>query len=577
MEFDLVLRNGTIIDGLRTPRFQGDIGIRAGRIAAMGRFPGGAPREINADGLIVAPGFIDLHTHYDSQIFWDPLCTLSGWHGVTSVVIGNCGFGFAPVRPESRDRAMLTMARNEAVPVESMRAGMPWDWESYPEFLDSLDRAPKGVNVLGYIGINPIMTYVMGFDAKGRAATADESKRMCEILREGLVAGGCGFSFQMTGQDSAQRDGDGTPMITDVMAEEDLIEFAKTLGGWGHGFIQMIGPRSVAERLAEVSGRPVIWNLLTIGTDQHGQKVVDTKTKEVLDWRASIEWLNDLNKVRGLRVFGQAQINSNIMEFTFEDWNLFDARPLWREATLGTVAERLAKLADPARREAIRADYDAGKGPRAGIHTVIPQLRLDRVYSNDPALKKYEGWTVGEIAHDQGKHVVDAMLDVAVADELKATFGTQPADVDVGSMRELVNSDYALPGVSDGGAHTKFGTMGTYTTEFLTEWVRDKGVMDLEQAHWRLSAYPAIASGFKDRGWLKEGSPADIVIYDYEGLELLPHERSYDFPAGAWRLTRKAKGYEYTIVNGEVTLEDSVPTGALSGKLLRHGREPIGE
>jgi N-acyl-D-aspartate/D-glutamate deacylase len=571
-DFDVIIRGGTIIDGLRTPRFRGDVGIRSGRVAALGSFPGAAHREIDATDLIVAPGFIDMHTHYDSQIFWDPWCSLSGWHGVTSVVIGNCGFGFAPVKPEHRDRAMLTMARNEAVPVESMRAGMPWDWETYPEFLDSLDQTPKGVNVLGYMGLNPIMTHVMGFDAKGRAATADESRRMCQLLREGLEAGACGFSFQMTGEDSAQRDGDGTPMITDVMAREDLIPFAKTLGEWGRGFIQMIGPRSVAETLADVSGRPVIWNLLTIGVDQHGQELVDVETKEVLDWRRSVTWLMDLNRNRGLRVFGQAQFVDNSMEFTFEDWNLFDSKPLWREATLGSASERLIKLSDPTRRQALRDDYDAGNGPTAAIHTSIPGLRLEWVHSSDPTLKRYEGYTVGEIAAEQGKHVIDAMLDIAVADDLKAGFGTPPVPTDVNAMRELVNSDYTIPGVSDGGAHTKFITMGAYTTEFLTKWVRDEHVMDLEQAHWRLSAYPAIASGFTDRGWIKEGSPADIVVYDYEGLDLRPPERTYDFPAGAWRLTRKATGYRYTVVNGEVTLEDGVPTGALPGNLLRHGR-----
>jgi N-acyl-D-amino-acid deacylase len=576
-DYDLVIRGGTIIDGLRTPRFRGDIAIKAGRIASIGRVQGTASRAIDADGLMVVPGFIDMHTHYDAQIFWDPWCTLSGWHGVTSVVIGNCGFGFAPVRPEERERSMLTMERNEAVPVECMREGMPWDWETYPEYLDSVERAPKGVNVLGYVGLNPVMTHVMGFDAKGRRATPEESRRMCQLLREGYEAGACGFSFQMSGENSVQRDGDGTPMITDVMAEEDLIEFAKTLSEWGNGFIQMLGPRSVAEDLARVSGRPIIWNILTVGRDQHGQEVIDSKTSEVLDWRGNIRWLDELNKVQGLRVFGQTQTNSNPKEFTFEDWNMFDGSPLWREPTMGSVQERLTKLADPVRRQALRADYDAGKGPRAGPQVDIPGFILESVHVRE--LKKYEGYSIAEIAAGSGKHVVDAMLDIAVADGLRAVFATPPEamQMDVNAIRQLSNSDYALPGVSDGGAHTKFNINSVYTTDFLTKWVRDEGVMDLEQAHWRLSAYSAIACGFKDRGWLREGSPADIVVYDFEGLELLPHERAYDQPAGGWRLSRKAKGYKYTIVNGEVTMEESVPTGALPGKLLRHGRDQAEE
>jgi N-acyl-D-amino-acid deacylase len=567
-EYDLVIRGGTIIDGLRTPRFRGDLAVKDGKISAIGRVAAGSgEKEIDASGLIVAPGFIDMHTHYDSQIFWDPYCTLSGWHGVTSVVVGNCGFAFAPVAPENRERAMLTMARNEAVPMESMREGMPWDWETYPEFLESLDRTPKGVNVLGYVGMNPIMTYVMGFESKGRAATPEELDRMCRLLEEGLEAGGCGFSVQLMGEDSPQRDHDGTPMITDTMAERDLMAFAQTLGRAGRGFIQMIGSLDMAERLAEESGRPVIWNLLAVEADQHGAPM--------MDHLEAIRRIDELNKVKGIRVFAQAMTVDMNLEFTFEDWNLFDRSPLWREATLGNVEERTVKLSDPEGRKALREEYDEGRAPTLGheVKSTIGDLKLEWIHSRDPELKKFEGLTVQEIADATGKHVIDAMLDVAVADELKAGFGTPPGDTNVEAMRQVANSDYALPGVSDGGAHTKFITHGSYTTQFLTKWVRDKQIMDLEQAHWRLSAYPAIASGFKDRGWLKEGSPADVVIYDLESLEVLSSERTYDFPAGAWRLTQKASGYRYTIVNGEITFIDGESTGATPGRLLRHGRD----
>merc|ERR1719456_1417826 len=243
--YDIVIRNGTVFDGLRTPRFVSDIGVKDGKIATIGRISKDVAcnKEIDATGLNVCPGFVDLHTHYDAQIFWDPYCTLSGWHGVTSVVIGNCGFGYAPCKPEMRSRAMKTMERTEAVPYEAQEKGMPWDWESFPEFLDSVERTPKGVNLLSYAGLAPLMTHVMGLEnAKNRAATAEEMKEMKRLLREAMEAGACGFSAQILGKTSAQRDYDGTPMVTDTMAKEDLYAFGSVLSELGRGFIQVTGP-----------------------------------------------------------------------------------------------------------------------------------------------------------------------------------------------------------------------------------------------------------------------------------------------------------------------------------------------
>ena len=575
-EFDTIIRGGTVIDGLRTPRFLGDIGIKDGRIASIGRIAESeGTRVLDAEGLIVAPGFVDLHTHYDSQVFWDPYCTISGWHGVTSVVIGNCGFGFAPVAPEDQDRAMLTMARNEAVPLESMKEGMAWDWETYPEFLDSLDRTPKGVNVLSYVGLNPLMSYVMGMEsAKGRTATAAERAEMCRLFEEALEAGGCGFSVQLGGENSVQRDYDGTPMITDLMSEEDLLAFAEVMRKVGRGFVQIAGSFETAEKVAEVSGRPVIWNLLAPATDQHGQNTPPH--------RLMIEKLEAAN-ARGLRIFAQALTVDVGFEFNLEDWNLFDSSPIWREVTIGTREVRMEKMRDPEQRQALRDEYDAGDGPIAGGGTEagmraaggganvsgIAQLTVEEVESAE--LKHYEGLALTEIAEREGKHIIDAFLDLSLADDLQATFVTPPRPTDPEAMAEVANSSVAIPGVSDGGAHTKFITLGAYPTEFLARWVRDAGIMDLEQAHWRLSAYPALAAGFKDRGCIREGAPADIVVYDYEKLAMLPVEKAWDFPAGAWRRVRKADGYRWTMVSGEVTFEDSECTGATPGKLLRHG------
>jgi N-acyl-D-amino-acid deacylase len=570
--FDKVIRGGTIFDGQRTPRFVSDIGIRDGVIAYIGDIRDvGAAEVIDARGLNVAPGFVDLHTHYDSQVFWDPYCTLSGWHGVTSVVIGNCGFGFAPCKPEDRERAMLTMARNEAVPLATMREGMPWDWESFPEFLDSLERMPKGVNILSYVPLSPVMMNVMGLEAaKNRPATAVERGRLAEVFNQALDAGACGFSAQIAGAEGVQRDYDGTPMITDVMAREDLMLFARILRDRGEGFIQIAGGGlDLAEQLAWESGRPIIWNMLAVGADQHGAATMMHKD--------AIRWLDDVN-ARGLRIFAQALTCNVGFTFTMEEWNLFDSSPIWRQVTLGPREERLAKMRDPAIRQALRDELDAGKGPIAGGGTEemnpLGNAGLGGLFITETASaawRDFEGCTVGEMARALEKHPVDAFLDLVVAEDLKTTFETPPLKLNDEAMKEVARSSVALPGVSDGGAHTKFVTLGAYPTEFLTVHVRQNNIMDLEEAHWRLAGYPAYAAGLKDRGVLREGMPADIVIYDLEALEMSPPEIAHDYPAKEWRRIRRAKGYRYIMVNGEVTFVDGECTGATPGRLLRHG------
>ena len=569
-EFDTVLKGGTVIDGLKSGRFVADLGIKDGRIASIaGGIPAGsAAKVLDASGLIVAPGFIDLHTHYDSQVYWDPWCSISGWHGVTSVGIGNCGFGFAPCRPESRDRAMLTMSRNEAVPLETMKAGMPWDWETYPEFLDSLDRAPKGVNLLSFQPLAPLMAYVMGADgAKSRPATDSERAEMCRLLEESMQAGSCGWSAQLFGEHSIQRDYDGTPMITDTMAEADLLAFAGVLRKVGRGFIQAIGAsHELFEKLSTVSGRPIIYNVIALTTDQHG---VANES-----FRKTLEWIEDAN-LRGHRIFAQAVTTEIAFEFTLATWNLFDSSPVWRVVTLGGPEQRLARMKDPDLRQALKDELDnSGNNGMLNFSSVIgrgiPALEIHSVKRVD-LKKQYEGFTVGEIATREGKHVIDAFLDLAVADNLDTTFGTPPLPYDVEQMREMANSSYAIPGISDGGAHTKFMTFGAYPTEYLTKIARDDALVSLEHAHWSLSALPAMASGFRDRGYIREGMAADLVVYDLDRLAMGRQEKAWDYPANEWRQVRKAEGYRWIIVNGAVTFEDGACTGAIPGALLRHG------
>lgn len=561
--FDTVIKGGTILDGLRTPRYVGDIAIADGKVARIGRVEASeAHRVIDAKDKIVCPGFVDLHTHFDGQIFWDPWCTINGWHGVTSVAIGNCGFGFAPVRAEDRQRAMLTMERNEAVKATTMAEGMPWDWETFPEYLDSVDRTPKGVNVLSYVPLNPLMMHVMGIEeAKSRPANDAERREMCDLLSEAMDVGGCGFSAQILGETTVQRDYDGTPMITDLMAEADLVAFAEVLKEKGRGLIQILGgDMELNERLVEISGQPMLWNAVALATDQHG--ITFGSYKELLDWGTTA------NK-RGNRVFLHAVTAENNYQFQLADWNLFDTEPAWRDITVGSIDEKIANMQDPAKRKAVKDLYNPKYTFLGAMTAGIHELKIGEVSCE--ANDQYIGFTIGEVAEREGKHPVDVMLDISIADRLETLFITPPQTMEMSAMDELANHPHTLPGLSDGGAHMKFLTMGRYPTEFLTKLVRDNQIMDLETAHWKLSAYSAMAAGLKDRGFLSEGAPADIVVYDYDALKLKEPERLYDFPAGDWRLAQGAEGYQQTMVNGTVTFEDGECTGETPGKLLRHG------
>ena len=579
-EYDIVIRGGTIVDGVRTPRYMSDIAIKGDRIAKIGGLRGGtATKVLDASGLIVAPGFIDLHTHYDAQIQWDPYCTMSGWHGITSVVIGNCGFGFAPCAPnqKDRDRAMLALTRNEAIPYDAMKLGMSWDWVSFPEFLDSIERIPKGVNLISYVPLSPIYAWVMGYEeAKSRRPTEAELKEMCRLLHESMDAGGCGWSAQVNGPNSIQRDYDGTPMITDLLTDEELLTFARVLGERDEGTMELayrgegleerdpLGEAAMRlfEKVAEVSNRPVLY------------QAVQPKLNDPSQHRDRIRWLEECAK-KGLRVYGQGQTLRFRMELTFEDWNLFDDAPAWREATLGTPAERKAKMEKPETRAALKAEWDAGMrpGPVAlTTHGSIAGLTVGEVGRRD--FERYMGQNIGQIAQEEGKHVIDALLDIVVGDNLQTEFLVPMVETGPEYTQytaEIVNSPYVASGLSDGGAHVKFQATGTYSTDLLTWLVRDEGVVSLEEAHYKLSYLNAFAGGFRDRGYLREGAPADIVVYDLDKLAVGPIEVANDLPGADWRRVQKAEGYRWILVNGQVTLEDGNPTGALSGKLLRHG------
>ena len=572
-KYDVIIKGGTIVDGLLTPRYVSDLAIKDGKIAQIGGLGGSqADKVIDASGLIVAPGFVDLHTHYDAQIQWDPYLTLSGWHGVTTVAIGNCGFGFAPCRPEDQDRAMLALTRNEAIPFDAMKIGMSWDWVTFPEFLDRMQhRVPKGINMISYVPLTPIYAWVMGWDeSKKRRPTEDELKEMCRLVEEGIAAGACGWSAQVSGQNSGQRDYDGTPMVTDLMTDEEILTFGRLLGELDQGFIQLTYSQSgddgrrlqdeqlrLYERLAEASHRPILY------------QIVEPDDQDPNQHQMKLRWLEETHR-RGLRLYGQGLTARTGFEFTFMDWNLFDQSPLWREVTQGSLEDRKLKMQDPDMRAKMRAEWDNGARPGPNLQGSIAGLVVEEVGHRE--LERFMGLTIGEIAEQEGKHIIDACLDIAVADDLQTEFYNTKAIHNPQHSAEILKSPHCIPGLSDGGAHVKFSVLGNFPTDTLIWLVRDEGLISLEEAHYKLSYLPAFMGGIKDRGFIREGAPADMVVYDLEGLELLPAERVHDLPGGDWRRVQKPEGYRWIMVNGEMTFEDGQPTGALPGRVLLHGK-----
>ena len=580
-DFDIIIRGGMIIDGQRTPRYKGDLGIKGGKVTSItgaGGLSGkSADKDIDADGLIVAPGFVDLHTHYDAQIFWDPYCTTGGWNGVTTAVIGNCGFGLAPVKKEDRKRAMLSLTRNEAISYSAMEAGVTWTWETFPEFMDALENTPKGINILTYVPLSPLISYVMGGmeAAKKRRPDVAEIEKMKQLIAEAINAGACGISAQRLGANSVQRDYDTTPNVTDIMHIDDFVEICSVLKGLGRGVVQVLGlTPAETERVCEASGALVIFNAVTIECDQHGMKSGEA-------WEELADWVADANK-RGLLVCAQTVTTGVDYSFTFEDWSLYDYSPYWRELLLGSTAERLSKMQDPDRRNALRNEYDElmlrlSKPVSPTDFAPTAQLQYATVADNAVALvecedlEHYEGMTIRQIAAKESKHVCDAILDIAVADALRTTFTTPPTHYKPEDIKKLITKPHTVPGISDGGAHLKFSWFGRYGTEYLVKYVRETNMVDLEYAHWHLSAIPARYAGIQDRGSIHVGGAADILVYDFDELGWTEVEKVRDLPAGDWRRITRGVGYRYTIVNGCITMVDSADTGATPGKFLRFG------
>ena len=557
-EFDLVIRGGTIVDGTGIPRYRADLGVKDGKVAMIsGKINAAGSKELDASGCIVAPGAVDLHTHYDAQLNWDPYASLSGWFGVTSLTIGQCGFGFAPTKEADRDLNMRMMNRIEAIPLESMRLGMRWDWETFPEYLDSLDRQGLGVNVGALLPFSPLRGYVLGMiPARERTSVTDtELNQMKQITYEAMKAGAFGISADKNLEDRPE---DGSQLPSHVASEAEFLALAEVMSqfgvghiGWTIGFFSSNDQTQQQAMLAEmvrISGRPLHVSL----GDAEGY-----------------EWLKEV-RAEGLPVLAQELSVVSQGVFKLSEYNLFDYMPNWVQPLVGTKEERIAKLSEEGIRPGMKRDVEERPHGRTNWTRLrVLEVAHDRNF-------KYEGMSIAEIAQDERKHPVDVFLDLALDEDLETEFGNAAGALSDEPQRDIslgdrIKNPFIHISTSDGGAHTRFLTDSHWPIYFLSHWIRDNELMTLEQAHYKISTLPAWFADFKNRGTLRTGDWADIIVYDMDKLGFLYDGPKFDtdFPGGERRLIQKPTGLRYTIVNGTVTFEENDCTGALPGKLLR--------
>jgi N-acyl-D-amino-acid deacylase len=559
MAYDLLIQNATIVDGTGRPAYSGDVAIQDGRLAAVGAVDGTARRVIDADGLVAAPGFIDHHTHMDAQIWWDPLATSCPLHGVTSTIHGNCGLTLHPCRPRDRHALASTLSRVEAISLAVLESAVPWGWETTAEYLGALGARPLGVNVGSLVGHCAVRYYVMGEEAVERAATPDELATMQDVMRASLAAGALGFS---TNQNPRHVRTDGAPVPSRLATEEEIYALAGVVGEFPGGVIQTIKTAATPEYirwagdLAQHVGRPVLWQIF------------------VHLWAYPTLWREQLTAVeaefaRGARAYGLANAVPLMRRYTLQNAQQFDEFPTWRAVMFLPLAARKQALADPATRRKLRWEAVDDPAPAVAFHK-----RWDLVWVQEVAREEhraYQGKSVAVVAAMQGKDVIDALLDLALAEDLETRFCHSSSNGDDAATAAILNSPYALVGESDAGAHVQFDAGFGYCTTLLGEWVRDKHAMSLETAVHKLTGQVAAIYGLGDRGTLAAGKAADVVLFDPARVRALEPERTNDFPGGEPRMIQRAEGVHYTIVNGEPIVEDGALTDARPGTVLRAG------
>jgi N-acyl-D-aspartate/D-glutamate deacylase len=555
--FDLLIRGGTLVDGTGAPARRGDVGVRAGRIAALGDVRGTADRTLDADGAAVAPGFVDIHTHYDAQIFWDRMLSISPWHGVTTVVMGNCGFGVAPTRPAHRELVLRTLERVEGMSLDALLAGVGRDWpfESFAEFLDAIEARGTAINVGALVGHTPVRLHVLGDEASDREATADEIAAMRALVSAALRAGALGFATSK----SPTHVGDaGRPVPSRAATLDEIETLASALGEAGHGVMQAtIGPGFFLDELAAIArrtGRPVTWTALLggmLGPDGH---------RFVLERSAALQ-------AEGVAVIPQVSCRPLTVEFQLKAPFPLESMSLFRPVSQADHAGKRRLYADPDFRRALRERSEAG--PIAGRFADMQVTE----HGPDASLSERR---LGDIAAERGVSATDLMLDLALASDLETRFRLAVLNTDPAIVAELLAHPASMLGLSDAGAHASQLCDACAPTELLGSWVRERGVLSVEDGVRRLTGQPAEVFGLTDRGRLACGLTADVVVFDPATVGCSPLRRVWDFPGGADRLVSDAHGIRAVVVNGVVIRENGRdvvdPEGPLPGRVLRGGR-----
>jgi N-acyl-D-amino-acid deacylase len=561
MPYDLLIKNGVVIDGSGLPRYRADVGVRHGRITAIGRIRERAREVLDADGRVVTPGFVDGHTHMDAQVFWDPLGTCSCWHGVTSVVMGNCGFTLAPCGKADRHLVVRNLERAEDIAAEAMDAGIDWTWTTFPEFLDRVETLPKGINYACYIGHSALRTYAMGERAFEQPAGEEDLRAMERELRDAIRAGAVGFT---TSRSPSHETPDRRPVASRLATWDEVRRLVSVMGDMNAGIFELAGerfggePKSLREYhvrlrdLAVETGVPVTWGLFSRRDDPE-------------TWRVYLGLLEETAAAGG-RMFAQVHSRALSVVLSFRTSLPFDRLPVWKELRALPLAEQRQRLRDPAlRRRLVDAARERderraiGAEPRPGAYEWI--FLFDTV--DGPRR------SVAEVARERGLDPVEAMIELALEKDLERFFLQPIANENQDHALELMRHPRTVVTFSDSGAHVSQIMDASLQTHVLSHWVREKQAFTLEQAVRLLSFDTATHWGFADRGLIREGMAADLLVFDPETVGPEMPEVVHDLPAGARRLVQRARGIAATVVNGEIVLRDGKPTGALPGQLLR--------
>jgi len=559
MAYDLLIKNGRIIDGSGRPAFNGDVAVARGRIVELGRLDGAARRVIEADGRVVAPGFVDNHCHYDAQVLWDPLCTFSSHHGATTVIIGNCSLALAPVKAPDRRKLAGMLSYVEAIPMDVLEAGVPWTWETFPEYMGAIGQR-LGVNVGTLVGHSAIRLYAMGEQCSDRPATDAELEAMRRVLRQSIGAGALGLSIT---RNMNHFDVEGKRIPAACAPESELFALADVLREAGTGVIQCGGGTNpelkdgLLSRISQASGRPIMYNTLLEQARQPGR------------WQKHLEHVEATAR-QGIRAIPLCNPGSVVNRFTMHNCQVFRGMPTWLPILQASDDEKLSAYRNPEMREKLRAEVDAPLGPDSTF-----SKRWDLMVVEEPVLQKNRGLRgrhIAEIANEQGVHPLDAFLDLAVEEDLETVFSLGEINMDTEAVAQILGSPYAVVGLSDGGAHVQFHSNVSNPTRLLGYWVREKGIMSLELAVRRLTFDSASAFGIYDRGLIQPGMAADLVVFDPDTVRPVAEDKVHDFPANGWRMRELAEGIHYTVVNGEVLMEKGTHTGSLPGRVLHNAR-----